>query len=371
MTRRILIAVFEVPGLGGASSSAYALFRKMRADGVDVHLVNLVDACDLPYIQYTFGPACGNPGGLGNVQTCIVDDTGHRRHEGLACLVAAIGPDVILGYGDIAAALVKLAAPTVGVVFYAAGSQQAGIWLTRGRVPDGLALLDRCVTTVQAPAVVPGRESRAVGSADLIVACSEMIRALLEYFFPYPQSCKVFPDVIPQAEWIAEAAATDGGPGKPFSEREIDLLFVASSWRRAEKNLATVERIASRLSNLRIGIVGEVAAGIPGAACHGFLPDAQRVLGLMADAKAVVCPSVFDASPGILFQASAMGCNIVASKNCGNWAICHDELLVDPVSEDGFVAAAARAVQAKRCDNMDALLGKRGYARLLEILDVL
>jgi len=371
MTRRTLIAVFEVPGLGGASSSAYALFRKMRTDGLDVHLVNLVDTFDLPYIQYTFGSAYGNPRGLANVHTCVLDDTTLRRHDGLAGLVEAIAPDVILGYGDLATALVKLAAPEVGVVFYAAGSQRAGTLLARGRVADGCALLDRCVTAVHAPAVMPGRESQAVQSADLIVACSGMIQRLLEYFYPYPQSCTVFPEVIPQAEWIAEAAAGDGGPGKPFAERELDLLFVASSWARVEKNLPMVERIAARLPGARIGIVGEAAPGIPGATRYGFVADSQAVLGLMASAKAVVCPSRFDASPGILFQGSAMGCNIVASKNCGNWAICHDELLVEPATEEGFAVAAARAIDAKRCDKMRALLERRGYARLLEVLDVL
>ena len=35
-----------------------------------------------------------------------------------------------------------------------------------------------------------------------------------------------------------------------------------------------------------------------------------------------------DAAPGILFEGAVMGCNLVASKNCGNWEVCHP----DPVS---------------------------------------
>jgi glycosyltransferase involved in cell wall biosynthesis len=371
MTRRVLLAAYEVPGLGGASTSTYALFRKMRGDGVDVHLVNLIDAYDLPYIQYILGDTYGNPKHLPNVHNCVLEEGPYRRHDALSRLVEAIAPDVILGYGDIAALLLKLAAPSVRVVFYAAGSQQAGFQLARRRVTCGLALLDRCVRTVRAPAIVPGRERRAIGAADLIVACSDLIQTLLEYFFPYAQTCKLSPHVISQAEWIGEAAAADGGAGKPFAERRIDLLFVASSWSRVEKNLATVGRIAARLPDLRIGIVGDGVAGIPGATSYGFVADAAQVLGLMGDSKAVVCPSLFDASPGVLFQASVMGCNVVASKNCGNWTICHDELLVDPFSEDEFVEAAARAVRTKRRDNMQDFLERRSYARLLEVLAVL
>jgi hypothetical protein len=343
----------------------------MQGDGADVHLVNLIGVYDLPYVQYVLGPAYGNPRHLSNVHNCILEDAPYRRHDSLSRLVETIAPDVILGYGDIAALLLKLAAPSVGVIFYAAGSQQAGARLAQRRIPSGLALLDRCVRTVRAPAVVSGRESRAVRAADLIVACSGLIQTLLEYFYPYPQSCKLFPQVISQAEWISEAAAADGGAGRPFAERGIDLLFVASSWARVEKNLAMVKRIAARLPALRIGIVGEGAAGIPGVTSYGFLLDVGQVLRLMGDTKAVVCPSLFDASPGILFQASAMGCNVVASKNCGNWTICHDELLVDPFSEDEFVAAAARAVDTQRCDNMRDFLERRAYAQLREVLAVL
>ncbi|HXJ84923.1 MAG TPA: hypothetical protein VMS64_40300 [Candidatus Methylomirabilis sp.] len=370
MRRRILLAAYEVPGLGGASTSAYALFRKMRRDGVDVHLVNLIDAYDLPYIQYVLGAEYGNPRQLPDVYNCVLEAGPYRRHDVLASLIEAITPDVILGYGDIATLLTRLAAPGVAILFYAAGSQQAGVHVARRRDVCGLTLLDRCASAVR-PAVVPGREPDAIESADVIVACSDLVRTLLEYFFPYPQTCKLFPHAISQAEWIGEAATADGGTGRPFGERRIDLLFVASSWSRIEKNLALVGRIAARLPDLRVGIIGEGVSGIPRVTAYGFVAGAARVLGLMGDAKAVICPSRFDASPGILFQASVMGCNVVASRNCGNWAICHDELLVHPFSEDGFVEAAVRAVRAKRPDNMRALLERRSYAKLLEVLAVL
>ena len=44
MAERVLIGCFEVPGWGGASTSAYQLFRRMREDGGDleVEFVNII-----------------------------------------------------------------------------------------------------------------------------------------------------------------------------------------------------------------------------------------------------------------------------------------------------------------------------------------
>ena len=371
MTRRILLASYEVPGLGGASTSAYALFRKMQRDRVDTHFVNLIAEWDVPYMQYMLGESYGNPNGLPDVQNCIVAGSLYGRHEPLVGLIERIGPDVMVGYGDIAAGLLKRAAPDVPVVFFAAGCEQMKFHLSRDRACSGVTMLDRPVGTAVASAVVEGRESGALRCADLIVAGSELTKALLERFFPYQHTCKLWPNAISNAEWIDEAVNALGAVAKPFAERGMDLLFVASSWSRVEKNLSMVKRIAARVPNARICIVGECAVHVQGATSYGFVGNARRVLDLMGDAKALVCPSLFDASPGVLFEGSAMGCNVVASKNCGNWMICHDELLVDPFTEDRFVEAVTRAIRTKYPDNMRCFLERGSYARLLEILAVL
>lgn len=371
MTRRVLLVSYEAPGLGGAATSAYALFWKMQRDGIDAHFVNLISEVDLPYVEYVLGRRYDNPKGLPNVWSCVLKDPLYRRHEPLARLVDGIAPSVAVASGDIATVLLKRAAPEVLVVFVAGGSEQVGHRLALGRAPAGVAGLGPRPRTVRAPAVVYGRESAAAAAADLIVAASDLTRALFDHSFPFWHTCKLFPETIWKAEWIGEAAAAEGASSRPFDERTLDLLFVASSWSRAEKNLRMVRRVAARCPGLRIGIVGESDAPVAGATPYGFIGDARRVLALMGDAKAVVCPSLFDASPGVLFQASIMGCNVVASRNCGNWMICHDDLLVEPFGEDGFVEAVGRAVGKKYPDNMRYFLERRSYARLLEVLAVL
>jgi glycosyltransferase involved in cell wall biosynthesis len=371
MKRRVLLASYEVAGLGGASTSTYALFRKMWHDGLDVHLVNLVDGFDVPYLQYVLGPNYGNPKLLASVHNCVLTHPRQRRHEALARLVDDVSPDVVLARGDIAAVLLRLAAPSARLIYAAAGCQQVGFQMAQGRVDSALAILNRRPSTARAPALISGRESEAIASADLILVCSDLLKALLDHFLPYWHACKVFPDAIWSAEWIHEAAGAECVVAPPFAERSIDVLFVASSWSRVEKNLPMVRRIAASLPGFHIGIVGECDQPVPGATSYGFVVDSARVLAIMADAKALVCPSGFDASPGILFEASRIGCNVVASRNCGNWMLCHEDLLVDPFTEEGFVEAARRAVRRKYPDNMSRFLEEGSYARLLDVLAAL
>jgi len=75
-----------------------------------------------------------------------------------------------------------------------------------------------------------------------------------------------------------------------------------------------------------------------------------------------------DAAPGILFEASVMGCNVVASKNCGNWELCNDRLLVRDYTADAFAKAILRSQTAKIPDHMDLFLDRSSYIALKDVL---
>jgi hypothetical protein len=81
-----------------------------------------------------------------------------------------------------------------------------------------------------------------------------------------------------------------------------------------------------------------------------------------------VCPSSFDAAPGILFEASVMGCNVVTSKNCGNWELCNDRLLVSEYTADAFAEAIRHAHTAKFADHMARFLDRSSYRSLKDVL---
>jgi glycosyltransferase involved in cell wall biosynthesis len=98
---------------------------------------------------------------------------------------------------------------------------------------------------------------------------------------------------------------------------------------------------------------------------HGLLTERSDLFSLIGRARCLVCPSRMDAAPGVLFEASALGCNVVASRNCGNWELCHGELLADPCEADPFERCIRRALERKYPDNLDRFLNPSSYRRLV------
>jgi hypothetical protein len=146
---------------------------------------------------------------------------------------------------------------------------------------------------------------------------------------------------------------------QPFFERDIDVLFIAESWTRPEKNYKMVKEIASQCKHLRVHIAGEMEKTLPNVRHHGLVTRREEVFKLLGRTKTIVCPSLFDLAPGILYEASAMACNIIASKNCGNWQVCNEELLVDPFNLNNFLEKLYLSLSKKYEDNMDYFLKSR------------
>jgi hypothetical protein len=92
---------------------------------------------------------------------------------------------------------------------------------------------------------------------------------------------------------------------------------------------------------------------------------------LMGNTRTVVCPSLIDSAPGILYEASAMGCNIVTSRNCGNWTLCHSELLAERYHIDAFAQCIRRSLTHSYPDNMSRFLNPGSYGDLVETLMVI
>lgn len=362
----IVLGCFEVPGWGGLTTATYRLFETMLEEGIDVHYLNLIREADVEVFRQRFGPAYDNPRGLPHVLTCRLRAPLHEPQAGLAALLAEVDPASMAGMGDIATYLMKRAARGVPVVFVTGGCMQvdpAAPFTEQGLPPYGPG------SGPDAPSVAPDwKEREAAGMADRIVTHSEMIRELYRHFYPR-DGHKIHPRVVWFAEWIHADALRHAAHARPFAARDVDALFVASSWTRVEKNVGMVAEIAARLPDARIHVVGEAPERIPGVTHHGIVSTRDALFRLMGRARTVVCPSLFDAAPGILFEASAMGCNVVASRNCGNWALCHEDLLVDPYTADGFAERIRRAREREYPDRMESFLRSGSYREIVRVLE--
>lgn len=356
---RIAFGCFEVPGWGGLTTATYRLFETMFADGLDVHYVNLILADELPRFKSMIGPGCENPRGLPNVHSCHLQSALHEPHPEIAALMDNLAPDRMVGVGDISSLLMKRACPDRELVFLTAGCMQVSRVVP---ITEQLAAMNG-----SAPPTPDWKEREAIAISDLVVTHSPLILDLYTRLYPN-QARIIHPEVFWFAEWIGRDAAEYSDMALPFEERDIDALFIASSWEREEKNSALLAAIATCLDGAAVHVAGEFAKPIPSATHHGFVGTREELFRLMGRARAVVSPSLFDAAPGILFEGSVMGCNVIASKNCGNWELCNEGLLVSEFTADGFAQAIQRARTMKFADNMDRFLYPSSYAALKSVL---
>jgi glycosyltransferase involved in cell wall biosynthesis len=360
---RLLLAACDVPGWGGASTVTYGLFERLQAAGHAVALVNLVEAADAPRLAADFGPAIGNPRGLADVHTCLLPAPLWQAHAGLGALVERLRPDVLVTRGYIATWLMRRVAPRLPQVFLTSGVAQVKRLLADGTIDDFADFVRLVGRGVVFPVPPRDREAQAVAESDLVILHSPHVRAAYEHFFPAYLGA-VYERLVSVADEIYAAAAPFTGLARPFAARDIDVLFVASDWSRAEKNVALVRSLAVACRGLRVHLVGRAdAAGLP-LTHHGVVADRADLYALLGRTRALVCPSRFDAAPGVLFEASAMGCNVVASPNCGNWQLCPAPFVARRSAD--FPACIARAVAAPLPDHRERFRG--GYADLVETL---
>lgn len=363
-----MLCCYEVPGYGGASTAGYDLFRKMTSDGIDAQFVNLIDERDGEFFTAAFGPQLGNPASLIGVHNVTISPARDPQLE-LQRLIEDVSPDVIVGIGAVATSILRECAPGRRLVFYTSGCSQAEIMILAGYAADAMGLRRVFERSKYAPPIQSRNERNSFRGADLVIANSPMTREFLAHTFAREVG-KIYRRVIWSAEWTYESALQYRGSARPFEEREIDLLFAASSWDRAIKNVSMVKKIAARFRHSSIHIAGDVSAPIPRAIHHGLISP-RALMELMGNARTVVCPSLVDSAPGILYEASAMGCNLVASRNCGNWSLCHPELLADRCHIDPFAQCISRSLTRSYPDNMTQFLVPGSYSDLIETLRVM
>jgi hypothetical protein len=367
MSSRILLGCYHVPGWSGSSTVLYHLFERMQRDCLPVSYVNLLTEQDELFLRQVCAHNFGNPHRLENVHTCIVKPPLWRAQAGLTALIECLAPDLLLGFGLIATRLFELAAPRIPVVFMTAGSRQLGYLIETRAIRDFLGFRKRVEQGVAFPMATDHPERQAVENSDLIIVHSPLIRFAFDHFFSNHNG-KIYSNIISIADLVFPEADRFKHLKKPFNERDIDIIFVASRWSRPEKNYALVRKIVRRCGALNVHIVGEVDRPCPPARHHGRIVGREALYELLGRSKTLVCPSSLDAAPAVLFEASGMGCNVIASPNCGNWDLCNERLVSENCSEKAFFSKIEMSLNAPYEANQERFRG--GYEDLVETLSV-
>ncbi len=364
LNKRYLIGGYFVRGFGGASAAAYALFEKMQDDGFNVTYLDIYEEFDQAYYNDILAKnQSRRPDAFG----CCMQGPIFLDHPELEDCISEIAPDVMIGIGYISAFAMKKAAPEIPLVFLTSGCSQVKSYLGDAETPDAIALREMLLRDGKKAAYHHRREAEAVDYADLIITHAEIVQEFYQLFYPQAAS-KMHAEIIWFADWIYRESLSYQSLKKPFKQRDIDVLFIANNWERGEKNYPLLKEIVSASEGLSLHVIGGTPDEIPGAVHHGTVSDRQKIFSLLGNAKTVVCPSKFDAAPGILFEAAIMGCNLIASKNCGNWQICHEDLIVDPPSLENYLEKINLSVKQKFPDNQNLFLENHSYDKFLSIL---
>ncbi len=368
MSGKLLIACYETPGWGGAATVACLLYERMRRDGIAHGYINLIARTDETFLRRTFGANYENPKNLDAVHSCFLDEPVWRAHDNLAAIIRQERPDRLIGFGFIAARLLQLATPEIPVVMFTVGARQLSHLIESGAVKDFISFCQSVDAGIVYPMPAHDPERQAAENAEFLFLHSPLVRSAFAHLLPTVAE-KTYTNDISVADFIFDEAEPFAYLSRSWQDRDIDLLFVASNWSRPEKNYRLVRKIAQRTRDLRVHIVGKVDRPCAGAQHHGVIANRTEMYDLLGRTKALVCPSLGDAAPGILFEAAALGCNVIASRNCGNWELCDARLLAEPFSLASCLEKIAVAQTAPYAPHGEKFRG--GYRDLIATLQAL
>lgn len=144
-----------------------------------------------------------------------------------------------------------------------------------------------------------------------------------------------------------------------FLSREYDIIFVCSSFGRKIKNSILAKDLLSdeRLLNLKKIVIGNGDlfndSDIKNITILKQQPN-SIVLDYMRNSKLLILTSLFDSSPNTVYEALDCGCNIIISKNVGNYQIFNtDSVCEDIYDKDEWINKILNSIDKKIINNIE------------------
>jgi hypothetical protein len=365
MKLKLLIACDDVPNYGGANTTFYILFEALQEAGWNVHYVNIIGGDRLKFYRKTFGNGLGNPKKLPNVHNLLAGngDSSCSLRE----LIDALKPDLMIGKKSTAAYHLKSQRPDLETWYITSSCYQIKKGISKGLLSSEQEAIERARFYDDPLPLSYTTEIRAMDIVDKVICHTKSTRFWFSYFYPEHKH-KISEKILWSAPLVHKKLHQQNSKLKEFENRPIDVLFVANRWSRAEKNYEMVKQIINECKELNFHVVGECEEEIDGAVYHQFMIR-DEVIKLMNKTKTVVSTSAYDPAPNILFEASLMGCNVIASKNCGNWELCHPKLLVEPYCLENFIKKINLSLIERFQDNMGYFLQDDPVSLITELIN--
>lgn len=366
MKRRIVFGCYGPPDWGDANAWAYSLFEHLQGGVFDITFVELLTEADAFYFHFLHGRGFDNPRGLPALARCPIAEPIEGEQTALHDLMRSLAPDLVVAWGVDA---VRLLRPVVGgasIVLILTDCPPVEGLIEDRRARDWTGARAAVDCGVVYPVSNTDPDLEALRAADLIICVSALAAEALAGLF-HSISGRVHATPITPADLVFAEAERFASARLPFAERDVDVLFAASDWGRRAASSRLVERLCAALGDRTVHLVGEMGAPIRGAQAHGACKR-EDLFALLGRTKVVVSPARAEAGPSVLLEAAAMGCNVVASGNCGYAALCNEALLATRCGYGEMIERIGRALSRPYSDNRASFLG--GVVELVETLAV-
>ena len=334
---RMIFVRNSFPYQGGSSTYLYLLFETVRKQLPEAECWNIVTPRMWETGRRHYGAHWPNPKKLPNVRTFMVD--GMKGHAQVRHALEEKTVTAVLSKGRETTTFLKQLDSSLPVWHLTSTCSIVKNAVAGNRVSSTEHLLKR-LRTDSLPGLRCRAERQAVKMADRILFHTQRMRFWYHTFYPefrekmeneifwdYPLIQHRFERIKSKTSW---------------KKRPIDLLFVATDWRRGEKNFPLLKQLCRLFVRKRIMVIGFLPERLPDSVIAFDTMSQEDVVQAMAQTKIVACPSRYDEAPNVLFEAAIAGANIVCSKNCGNYQLAHEDLVarLNPVDFAGKIQTA-------------------------------
>lgn len=337
--KKIIFARNSFPYKGGSSTILYMLFESIQRYLPNAEFWNFITKSDKDIGDKYYGPFWFNPKGLANVKTFFINE-----NRTIKASLKKLDPQVILSKSRLSTRLLKQLYPKVNLWHLTS---------TCGVIKNAI-INDQCYSMQDAISQLRdnkfsraynSEEHTAIRYADKILFHTEMMK--LWYYNLYPEFIEKMERMIFWDYPIVRRHIRENDDlSDRWKKRPIDLLFIASNWNRPEKNFPFLKELCKHFRQKKIVVIGFLPSQLShGVICYNAMSYSD-VVQTMRNTKVVVVPSRYDEAPNIVFEGALGGCNIVCSRNCGNYRLVPKELLAEFKLSD-FVTKIRNALKQK------------------------
>lgn len=351
--KRVLLCSIDAPFIGGAGTNAYNLIKLLR---------NIFKHDVVGLFVYTDSKLDKDPHNIGRIAryNAKIESLDNVRKNLLKLLGA--DPEYMIAKNYISVHICKRLFPKSKIIFLPSGSSFYGHYCTKYGIKTVNQLIgDLKKDNVRLYDIVNGNggwpcypmscpqgcdcEMRAIILSDKIIPNSEVTENLFRYLYKNLKT-----GGTKMTDKITKHIYTSGLydykyiysniEDIPFENRLYDIVFACYNWRRNLKNVDLINRIIkdSRFDEFKILVAGNGVNLVKKEEKFNVITlpclDNRELLSYFNNTRCYVCPSYYDSFPNTITESQICGCNIVTSKNVGQYKLINPNLLVEKFYDD-------------------------------------